>query len=460
VNKIATDLVYLFAGSCFVLALKWMSAPTTARRGIRAGEIGMLAAVIATLLQKEIVQYQYIAIGLVIGSTIGALMAIFMPMTAMPQRIALSHAFGALAAALVGTAEFYLRTPHIPTFTMSVLGAEVLLGYLTFTGSLMAFGKLQEIIPTRPIVYRGQIIVNLSILAAAVAIVVVLVIDPSQKALFPILAILALVFGVQLIVPIGGADMPTVISILNSYAGLSGAALGFVLNNKVLIIAGALDGSSGFLLSLIMCRAMNRSFTNVLFGAFGQVQTGTAAEAEERPVRSGSPEEAAMILDAARSVVIVPGYGLAVAQAQHKAKDLAFALMERGIDVKFAIHPVAGRMPGHMNVLLAEADVPYDMINDMDSINPEFPHTDVALVVGANDVTNPAARTNKGSPIYGMPILNVDQAQTVMVIKRSMNPGFAGIENELYYNEKCMMLFGDGKAVLNELVGEVSRVSV
>jgi NAD(P) transhydrogenase subunit beta len=286
------------------------------------------------------------------------------------------------------------------------------------------------------------------------------VIDPSQKALFPILAILALVFGVQLIVPIGGADMPTVISILNSYAGLSGAALGFVLNNKVLIIAGALDGSSGFLLSLIMCRAMNRSFTNVLFGAFGQVQTGGAAEVEERPVRSGSPEEAAMILDAARSVVIVPGYGLAVAQAQHKAKDLAFALMERGIDVKFAIHPVAGRMPGHMNVLLAEADVPYDMINDMDSINPEFPHTDVALVVGANDVTNPAARTNKGSPIYGMPILNVDQAQTVMVIKRSMNPGFAGIENELYYNEKCMMLFGDGKAVLNELVGEVSRVSV
>jgi NAD(P) transhydrogenase subunit beta len=460
VNAIATDLVYLFAGSCFVLALRWMSAPTTSRRGIRAGEIGMLAAVIATLLQEQIVEYQWIAIGLVIGATIGALMAIFMPMTAMPQRIALSHAFGALAAALVGTAEFYLRTPHIKTFTMSVLGAEVLLGYLTFTGSLMAFGKLQELIPTRPIVYRGQNIVNLSILAAAVVIVVVLVIDPSQKALFPILAILALVFGVQLIVPIGGADMPTVISILNSYAGLSGAALGFVLNNKVLIIAGALDGSSGFLLSVIMCRAMNRSFTNVMFGAFGQVQTGGPGEVEERPVRSGSSEEAAMILDAARSVVIVPGYGLAVAQAQHKAKDLAFALMERGIDVKFAIHPVAGRMPGHMNVLLAEADVPYDMIYDMDSVNPEFPHTDVALVVGANDVTNPAARTNKGSPIYGMPILNVDQAQTVMVIKRSMNPGFAGIENELYYNEKCMMLFGDGKSMLNELVSEVSRASV
>jgi H+-translocating NAD(P) transhydrogenase subunit beta len=458
-SRAGIDFVYLFAGACFVLALKWMSAPTTARRGIRAGELGMLAAVVATLLKTEIVSYEWIAVALVIGSTIGALMAIFMPMTAMPQRIALSHAFGALAAALVGTAEFYLDSPHIAEFKMSVLGAEVLLGYLTFTGSLMAFGKLQEILPTRPITFRGQNVVNLSILAAAVVIVVALVVDPSHKELFPILAVLALVFGIQLIIPIGGADMPTVISILNSYAGLSGAALGFVLNNKVLIIAGALDGSSGFLLSVIMCRAMNRSFTNVLFGAFGQVQTGGAAEVEERPVRSGSPEEAAMILDAARSVIVVPGYGLAVAQAQHKARELADALAARGVDVRFAIHPVAGRMPGHMNVLLAEAEVPYDQIFDMDSINPEFPQADVALVVGANDVTNPAARTNKGSPIYGMPILNVDQAQTVMVIKRSMNPGFAGIENELYYNEKTMMLFGDAKGVLSDLVNEVSRVA-
>jgi NAD(P) transhydrogenase subunit beta len=458
-SRVGIDFVYLFAGACFVLALKWMSAPTTARRGIRAGELGMLAAVVATLLKTEIVQYQWIVVALLIGSTIGALMAIFMPMTAMPQRIALSHAFGALAAALVGTAEFYLQSPHIRPFKMAVLGAEVLLGYLTFTGSLMAFGKLQELIPTRPIVYRGQNIVNLSILAGALGIVVFLVPNPSHKELFPILAALALVFGIQLIVPIGGADMPTVISILNSYAGLSGAALGFVLDNKVLIIAGALDGSSGFLLSVIMCRAMNRSFSNVLFGAFGQVQPSAAGEIEERPVRSGSPEEAAMILDAARSVIIVPGYGLAVAQAQHKARELGDSLIARGVDVKYAIHPVAGRMPGHMNVLLAEAEVPYDLIFDMDSINPEFPHTDVALVVGANDVTNPAARHAEGSPIYGMPILNVDQAQTVMVIKRSMNPGFAGIENELYYDEKTMMLFGDAKAVLQELVSEVSRVA-
>src|SRR5437588_11088063 len=341
-----------------------MSPPTTARRGIRAGELGMLAAVVATLLKTEIVQYQWIVVALLIGGTIGALMAIFMPMTAMPQRIALSHAFGALAAALVGTAEFYLQSPHIRPFKMAVLGAEVLLGYLTFTGSLMAFGKLQELIPTRPIVYRGQNIVNVSVLAAAVAIVVILVTGPSHKELFPILAVLALVFGVFLIIPIGGADMPTVISILNSYAGLSGAALGFVLNNKVLIIAGALDGSSGFLLSVIMCRAMNRSFTNVLFGAFGQVDVEAQAQIEERPVRSGSPEEAAMILDAARSVIIVPGSGLAVAQAPHKARDLANALMAHGVDVKFAIHPVAGRMPGHMNVPLAEADVPDAMIYD------------------------------------------------------------------------------------------------
>ena len=459
-SRVSIDFVYLFAGACFVLALRWMSAPTTARRGIWVGEVGMAAAVVATLLKTEVVSYQWIAVALVIGATIGALMAIFMPMTAMPQRIALSHAFGALAAALVGTAEFYLDTPHIRPFKMAVLGAEVLLGFLTFTGSLMAFGKLQELIPTRPVVFRGQNVVNLSILAAAVGIVVFLVPHPSSKELFPILAVLALVFGVELILPIGGADMPTVISILNSYAGLSGAALGFVLDNKVLIIAGALDGSSGFLLSVIMCRAMNRSFTNVLFGAFGQVQTGGPAVIEERPVRSGSPEEAAMILDAARSVIIVPGYGLAVAQAQHKARELADALGARGVDVKFAIHPVAGRMPGHMNVLLAEAEVPYDQIYDMDSINPEFPHSDVALVVGANDVTNPAARTNKGSPIYGMPILNVDQAQTVMVIKRSMNPGFAGIENELYYNEKTMMLFGDGKGMLTQLVSELSSARV
>jgi len=433
-----------------------MSAPATARRGIWVGEAGMLVAVIATLLKNEVVSYQWIVLALFVGSAIGTAMAVLMPMTAMPQRIALSHAFGALAAALVGTAEYYLRAPHLKAFTMGALAFEVLLGFLTFTGSLMAFGKLQGILPGRPVVYRGQNATNLTLLAAAVGIGAFLVASPGHKELFPVLAVLALVFGVLLIVPIGGADMPTVISLLNSYAGLSGAAMGFVLNNKVLIIAGALDGSSGFLLSLIMSRAMNRSFTNVLFGGFGQVQEAVG-QADDRVVRSGSPEEAAMILDAARSVIIVPGYGLAVAQAQHKVSELADMLTRRGVDVKYAIHPVAGRMPGHMNVLLAEANVPYDQIFDMDSINPEFPRADVALVVGANDVTNPAARTVRSSPIYGMPILNVDQAQTVFVIKRSMNPGFAGIENELYYQEKTMMLFGDARAVVGELISELDR---
>jgi NAD(P) transhydrogenase subunit beta len=384
-------------------------------------------------------------------------MALFMPMTAMPQRIALSHAFGGLAAALVGTAHYYLETPRIPRFTQGALGVEVLLGFLTFTGSLMAFGKLQGLLPDRPIVYRGQNLVNIGAFAAAAGMVAYLIVNPGVTALFPIVAVLALAFGAMLIIPIGGADMPTVISLLNSYAGLSGAAMGFVLGNEVLIIAGALDGSSGLLLSIIMCRAMNRSFSNVLFGAFGQLQMPVAADVEERPVRSAAPDEAAELLDAARSVIIVPGYGMAVAQAQHKVHELSDVLGKRGIDVKFAIHPVAGRMPGHMNVLLAEANVPYDQLFDMDQINDDFAQCDVALVVGANDVVNPAARHATSSPIYGMPILNVDQAQTVMVIKRSMRPGFAGIENELFYNPNTLMVFGDAKAVVPQLVQELSR---
>jgi proton-translocating NAD(P)+ transhydrogenase subunit beta len=453
------QLAYLAAGALFILGLKGICHPTTARRGVLYAEIGMLLAVVGTLVQAEIVEFEWIAAALVVGSAIGAVMAIFMPMTAMPQRIALSHAFGALAAALVGTSEFYLHTPDIGGFTMGALAFEVLLGFLTFTGSLMAFGKLQGLLPSRPIVYQGQNIASLSLLAVAVLLGVALVLNPSLQALFPLLILLALAFGVLLIIPIGGADMPTVISLLNSYAGLSGAAMGFVLDNKVLIIAGALDGSSGFLLSVIMCRAMNRSFTNVLFGAFGQVQESDQVEAERGTVRSGTPEEAAMLLDMARSVIVVPGYGLAVAQAQHKAREVGDLLEERGVQVRYAIHPVAGRMPGHMNVLLAEADVPYDQIFDMDSINGEFQHADVALVVGANDVTNPAARHAKDSPIYGMPILEVDKAQTVMVIKRSMSPGFAGIDNELYYQDKTMMLFGDARSVLGGLADELSRSS-
>src|ERR1700730_17742707 len=448
-------IIYLVASALFILALKWMNTPATARRGILAGEIGMVLAIGGTLLQHGIVDYKWIAIALVIGSGIGVPLGL-VQMTAVPQRTALSHAFGAFCVTLVGTAEFYLRTPQVPRFMMSVLSMEVILGGLTFTGSLMAAGKLQEILPQRPLTYRGQNIVNLGFLAVAIAIAVYLVLHPGARQLFPFMVGIPLIFGILMIVPIGGADMPTVISLLNSYAGLSAAAMGFVLDNKLLIIAGALDGSSGFILSLIMSKAMNRSFTNVLFGAFGQVQTSTAGGAEARPVHSATAEEAAGILAAANKVVIVPGYGMAVAQAQHKVRELYDALTKRGVDVKFGIHPVAGRMPGHMNVLLAEADIPYDKLLDMDVINGEFPQTDVALVIGANDVTNPAARNEAGSPIYGMPILDVDKARTVMVIKRGMSPGFAGIDNPLYYLDRTLMLFGDAKAFVGDIIREMS----
>jgi NAD(P) transhydrogenase subunit beta len=339
---------------------------------------------------------------------------------------------------------------------MGVLSLEVILGALTFTGSLMAAGKLQEVLRQRPITYKGQNFVNLGLLAIAIGIAVILVLHPEKMYLFPFMIGIPLVFGVMMIIPIGGADMPTVISLLNSYAGLSAAAMGFVLQSKLLIIAGALDGASGFILSVNMSKAMNRSFTNVLFGAFGQEQATAAGAKESRPVRSASPEEAAGILTAASKVVIVPGYGMAVAQAQHKVRELYDALTKRGVDVKFGIHPVAGRMPGHMNVLLAEADIPYDKLLAMDEINGDFPQTDVALVIGANDVTNPAAREDTSSPIYGMPILDVDKAHTVMVIKRSMGAGFAGIENPLYYLDKTLMLFGDARNFVGAIVREIS----
>jgi NAD(P) transhydrogenase subunit beta len=447
------ELLYILAAAGFILALKWMSHPATARRGVLAGEAGMLLAVIATLLRAEVVDYQWIFIAFFIGSAIGVPLAYLMPMTAVPQRTAISHACGALASALIGTAEYYRTTPS--GFTMGALVVETLLGFLTFTASCMAFGKLQEILPTRPITYKGQNIVNLALFVVAVLIGIALIVNPERTWLFPIFTVLSLLFGILLIIPIGGADMPTVIALLNSYAGLSACAMGFALDNRLLIIAGALDGSSGFILSVIMCRAMNRSFSNVLFGAFGQLQTSAVAGQEARPVRSASAEEAASILDAARSVIVIPGYGMAVAQAQHKLRDLHDSLLKRGVDVKFAIHPVAGRMPGHMNVLLAEADVPYDKLVEMDEINPEFAMADVALVIGANDVVNPAAKNDKNSPIAGMPILDAYKARTVMVIKRSMNPGFAGIDNELYYMENTLMLFGDAKAFVGSLVKEL-----
>jgi NAD(P) transhydrogenase subunit beta len=449
------EIAYLIATGLFVLSLKWLSSPATARRGVWAGEMGMLLAVVGTLFHHGIVSYRWIAIALVLGTAIGVPLG-RVAMTAVPQRTALSHAFGALCVTLVGSSEFYLRAPDVPPFMMGVLSLEVILGALTFTGSLMAAGKLQEVLPQRPITYKGQNLVNLGMLAVAIVIAVILVMHPEKTYLFPAMIIIPLIFGVMMIIPIGGADMPTVISLLNSYAGLSAAAMGFVLESKLLIIAGALDGASGFILSVNMSKAMNRSFTNVLFGAFGQEQVTAAAGKEARPVRSASPEEAAGILAAASKVVIVPGYGMAVAQAQHKVRELYDALTKRGVEVKFGIHPVAGRMPGHMNVLLAEADIPYDKLLEMEDINGDFPQTDVALIIGANDVTNPAAREDKSSPIYGMPILDVDKARTVMVIKRGMGAGFAGIENPLYYLDKTLMLFGDAKNFVGSIVRELT----
>jgi H+-translocating NAD(P) transhydrogenase subunit beta len=445
--------LYIVSAACFILALKWMSTPATSRRGVISGELGMLIAVVSTLLRREVVTYEWIAAGLIIGSAIGVPLAMLMPMTHVPQRTAISQACGALASALIGTAEYFRQLPH--GFVMGALVLETLLGFVTFTASLMAFGKLQELLPSRPITFKGQNIANLSMLGVAAILGGTLIWHPENTFIFPIFVILALLFGVLMIIPIGGADMPTVIALLNSYAGLSACAMGFALDNKLLIIAGALDGSSGFILSIIMCRAMNRSFTNVLFGGFGQLQA-VAAGQEARPVRSATPEEAAGILGDARTVVVIPGYGMAVAQAQHKIRELHDLLVKRGVEVRFAIHPVAGRMPGHMNVLLAEADVPYDKLIEMEDINGDMAMTDVALIVGANDIVNPAAQNDPTSPIAGMPILEAYKARTIMIIKRGMAAGFAGIDNELYYKDKTLMLFGDAKSFVASLVKELS----
>jgi NAD(P) transhydrogenase subunit beta len=458
--------LYIVSAVLFILGLKGLSSPKWARKGMLLAAIGMAVALAGTLFHDDIKPwgYAWIAGGLAIGSVVGASMGLQIPMTAVPQRTALSHSLGALAATLVGVSE-YLRHlgEHVEQGSgltaglMTPLGFEVVIGGLTFTGSLMAAGKLQELLPGRPITYRGQNVSNITLLAAIACLLVYLNFVPSAQFLFFVMVALALLFGFLLVIPIGAADMPVVIALLNSYAGLADAAMGFVLMNKIQIITGSLDGTSGFLLSLLMCRAMNRSAMNVLFGAFGKIEPEEARpEAEGKgTVRSIVPEEVGVLFDSARSVIFVPGYGMAVAQAQYATSDLARMLLKRGVDVKYAIHPVAGRMPGHMNVLLAEANVPYEQLYEMEQINPYFAEADIAIVVGANDVTNPAAKNNKASPLYGMPILEVERAKSIIVMKRSMRPGFAGVDNDLYYNPKCMMLFGDAKDSMNKLLAAI-----
>jgi len=446
------QLIYLVSTALFILSLQWMSDPKTARRGVFAGVGGMALAVVGTLLHPQIVNFNWIVVALVLGAIAGIPLS-KVALTAVPQRTALSHAFGGLAAGLVGTAKYYLwvQQGQLTRFRMGAIAIEVILGFMTLTGSLIAAGKLQEVLPTRPITYRNQNLINFTLLGVALVVAALLVVDPARALLFPVLLVLALTFGVLLVLPIGGADMPTVISLLNSYAGLSAVAMGFVMENKLLITAGALDGASGLILSIVMCKAMNRSFGNVLFGAFGQVKAATGA-VEQRTAKAATAEDAAQLLENASRVVIIPGYGMAVSQAQHRVHDLYEELAKRGVDVRFAIHPVAGRMPGHMNVLLAEAEIPYDRLVEMDDINPEMGQADVALVIGANDVVNPAARHDKNSPIFGMPIIDADKAKICLAIKRSMNPGFAGIENELYFADNTLMLFGDAKGMVGDIV--------
>jgi NAD(P) transhydrogenase subunit beta len=451
---------YILSAAMFILGLKGLSSPKWARSGMALAALGMLVAVVGTLFHPHIEDYRWIALGIGVGAVVGGTMGLRIPMTAVPQRTALSHSLGALAACLVGISEYFRFQGGLGRVTLTALDFEVIVGGLTFTGSLMAAAKLQELLPGRPITYRGQNILNLSLLAVIVGSAIYLVVTQAATAFFYLMVALSLVFGLLLVIPIGAADMPVVIALLNSYGGLADSAMGFVLMNKIQIITGSLDGTSGLLLSLLMCRAMNRSAVNVLFGAFGKVseEEATAAAQAKGTVRNISADETAVLFETARNVIVVPGYGMAVAQAQHAVAELGKILRERGVDTKYAIHPVAGRMPGHMNVLLAEANVPYDQLCEMEHINPEFPQADIVLVVGANDVTNPAAKSNKSSPLYGMPILEVSRAKSVIVLKRSMRPGFAGVDNDLYYNENCMMLFGDAKDSITKLIGEMKSL--
>ncbi len=453
---------YIIASVLFILGLRGLTRPDKARRGMQQAAVGMLFAIVGTLLNHTIIDYRWIAAGLVLGIVIGYPMGMWVPMTAMPQRIALSLTLSALAATLVGIAEYHseLVDGIIPAHAkMVAIGFEVMLGSITVGGTIVAAGKLQEWLPSKPVTYIGQNFVNGLIFLGVFGLLVFTIVDPSQEWAFFTMIGASLVFGVLLVMPIGGADMPVVVALLNSYSGLASCAMGFAIGNVILIISGSLDGASGFILSILMSKAMNRSFTNVLFGAFGSDTTAAAGKsATGLTVRSIGVEDAAIQLAYAQLVIVIPGYGMAVAQAQHAVRELAELVEKRGGEVKFAVHPVAGRMPGHMNVLLAEANVPYDKLYDMDEINSEFDRADVALVIGANDVVNPAARSDKASPIYGMPILNADRAKSVIVLKRGMSAGFAGIENELFYDKRTSMLFGDAKSSLTGLIGEIKNV--
>ena len=459
------QLSYLVASALFIVGLKQLGSPATARRGNLIGAIGMLIAVVATLLDQKVLNYEMIAVGIAIGSAIGAIMAYKVKMTSMPQMVGLLNGFGGAASALVAVGEFW-RVIHtadvVPVDETVTIVLSILVGGVTFTGSLLAFAKLQELVPGAPITFAFQQPINLAIVITFLVGSGLLIANPHDPVVFLILTGLSLILGILFVLPIGGADTPVVISLLNSFSGVAASAAGFVLMNNILIIAGALVGASGIILTELMCRAMNRTLVNVLFSAFGSTKTAggesAIANTDDRTVRSIDAEQGAMMLGYARSVVIIPGYGMAVAQAQHAVRELADQLERLGVEVKYAIHPVAGRMPGHMNVLLAEANVPYTQLYDMDDINLEFERTDVALVIGANDVVNPAAKTDTSSPIYGMPILEVDKAQHTIVIKRGMSAGFSGVENDLFYKSKTMMLFGGAKDAITQLVASVKEL--
>ncbi len=454
------NIAYLVASVLFILGLKGLTSPKTAVRGNMLGALGMLLAVVATMVDKSILDYRLIAAGIAVGSAIGAFLAVKIAMTAMPQLVAIFNGFGGAASVLVGAAALVEASEKLlpgglqAQFTVSVV-ASAIIGGITFTGSFIAFVKLQELFATGSVNYPMQKVINALLAIAIVVLAGMVVTQPPALPQFWVLIALSCVLGITLVLPIGGADMPVVIALLNSYSGIAASAAGFVLDNTVLIIAGSLVGASGIILTTIMCKAMNRSLVNVIFGTVGSGAAGSGPDADEvyaGKVKSAGPEEAAMILETARKVVIVPGYGLAVAQAQHAVRDLANLLKENGAEIAYGIHPVAGRMPGHMNVLLAEADIPYEELLDLDQVNQIFAQTDVAIVLGANDVVNPSAREDPSSPIAGLPILNVDQARTVLVVKRSLSPGFAGIPNPLFAADNALMCFGDGKAFINELI--------